>query len=210
MPDFSIENQLEGLTCGVDEAGRGPLAGPVIACACVILDKDLPILENVDDSKKLTPSKRAKIFSTLPNLVQANKLAYVACDASVQEIEEHNILQATMFAMQKSVLMLQNQLAEQGKMLQNILIDGNQAPNLPQNMLVRTITSGDGKSISIALASIIAKEIRDEKMTELDKIHPEYGFAKHKGYGTKQHREAIIKYGATEHHRKLFLRKITG
>ncbi|MBQ8133250.1 MAG: ribonuclease HII [Clostridia bacterium] len=179
--------------CGVDEAGRGPLAGPVFAAA-VILPEDL-IIEDVNDSKKLTEKKREKLF----DIIKEKALAYCVASASVEEIEELNILQADMLAMKRAVegLSVKADFA---------MIDGNKAPEL--EIPAVPIVKGDAKSESIAAASILAKVSRDRLMLELAEKYPEYGFEKHKGYGTKAHREAILKYGPCEIHRMSFLGKI--
>ena len=179
--------------CGVDEAGRGPLAGPVFAAA-VILPEDL-IIEDVNDSKKLTEKKREKLF----DIIKEKALAYCIASASVEEIEEMNILQADMLAMKRAV----DGLAVKADFAMR---DGNKAPKL--EIPAVPIIKGDAKSESIAAASILAKVSRDRLMLELAKQYPEYGFEKHKGYGTKAHREAILKYGPCEIHRMSFLGKI--
>ena len=179
--------------CGVDEAGRGPLAGPGFAAA-VILPEDM-IIEGVNDSKKLTEKKREKLF----DIIKEKALAYCIASASVEEIEEMNILQADMLAMKRAV----DGLAVKADFA---MIDGNKAPKL--EIPAVPIIKGDAKSESIAAASILAKVSRDRLMLELAKQYPEYGFEKHKGYGTKAHREAILKYGPCEIHRMSFLGKI--
>ena len=179
--------------CGVDEAGRGPLAGPVFAAA-VILPEDM-IIEGVNDSKKLTEKKREKLF----DIIKEKALAYCIASASVEEIEEMNILQADMLAMKRAV----DGLAVKADFA---MIDGNKAPKL--EIPAVPIIKGEAKSESIAAASILAKVSRDRLMLELAKQYPEYGFEKHKGYGTKAHREAILKYGPCEIHRMSFLGKI--
>lgn len=197
MTDFSLEkeyiNNGYAFVAGVDEAGRGPLAGDVYA-ACVILDENnLP--EGLDDSKKLTQKKREALFDEI-------KEKAVCCSigtASVNEIDEINILQATFLAMKRAV---------QGMKIKPsmLLIDGNQKPetDIPE----RTVVKGDAKSKSIAAASIIAKVARDRYMLELSKKYPEYAFEKHKGYGTKLHYEKIKQFGISEIHRKSFLKNL--
>ena len=179
--------------CGVDEAGRGPRAGPVFAAA-VILPKGL-VIEGVTDSKKLTEKKREQLFET----IKEKAVAWCVASASVEEIEEMNILQADLLAMKRAVegLKIKADFA---------MIDGNQKPHL--DIPCETIVKGDSKSESIAAASILAKVSRDRLMTELAEKYPEYGFEKHKGYGTKAHREAIIEHGPCEIHRMSFLKKI--
>ena len=175
--------------CGVDEAGRGPLAGPVFAAA-VILPDGL-VIEGVNDSKKLSEKKRDKLFDE----IKENAVAWCVASASVEEIEELNILQADMLAMKRAVegLSVKADFA---------MIDGNKAPS--------AIVGGDAKSEAIAAASILAKVSRDRLMLQLAEKYPQYGFEKHKGYGTKVHREAILKYGPCGIHRPSFLKKLLG
>lgn len=179
--------------CGVDEAGRGPLAGPVYAAA-IILKKGQTI-EGVNDSKKLSEKKREALFDKIISECEA----YSVGTASEKEIDEINILQATFLAMKRAVkgLQVKPDLA---------LVDGNQIP--PLDCDVQTIIKGDSKSESIAAASIIAKVSRDRYMKEMAAKYPEYQFEKHKGYGTKLHYEMIEKYGICEIHRKSFLKKV--
>ncbi len=182
------------IICGVDEAGRGPLAGPVYAAA-VILPKG-HIVEGVNDSKKLSEKKRELLFDKIID----ECVCYSIGTASEKEIDEINILQATYLAMKRAVdgLEIVPQLA---------LIDGNRIPPLISTD-ARAIVKGDAKSASIACASILAKVSRDRYMLEMAKKYPEYQFEKHKGYGTKLHYEMIEKYGICEIHRKSFLKKV--
>lgn len=180
------------ILCGVDEAGRGPLAGPVVAAA-VILPQEM-VLDGVDDSKKLTAKKREELFT----LICQNALTYGVGLANEAEIDEHNILNATYLAMNRAIENL------------NInpdfcLIDGNRAKGIryPNDCIV----GGDGKSILIAAASILAKVYRDRIMEKLDAQYPQYGFAKHKGYPTKAHYQALGMHGISPIHRKSFLKK---
>lgn len=179
--------------CGVDEAGRGPLAGPVCAAA-VILPPDT-IIEGVNDSKKLSEKKREALY----DVIKEQALSYSIAFASVEEIEELNILQATMVAMKRAVegLDIPADFA---------MIDGNRLPQL--DIPAEFVIKGDANSMSIAAASILAKVTRDRLCAEYDRDYPQYGFAKHKGYGTKLHREAILKYGPCKIHRMSFLKKI--
>ena len=179
--------------CGVDEAGRGPLAGPV--CAAAVILKDNQIIEGVNDSKKLTEKKREALFEVIKNEVLAYSIAF----ASVEEIEEMNILNATMLAMKRAVDGLSVKADYS-------LIDGNRFP--PLDIQGEYVVKGDAKSMSIAAASILAKVSRDRLCYEYAEKYPEYGFDKHKGYGTKAHTEAILKYGPCEIHRLSFLKKI--
>jgi ribonuclease HII len=177
------------LIAGVDEVGRGPLVGDVVTAA-VILDPNKPI-EGLNDSKKLSEKKR----NALAELIKENALAWSIGRADPSEIDEINILHATMLAMKRAVarLPIQPEL---------VLVDGNRTPELP--MPSNAVIKGDGLVAEISAASIIAKVARDQEMAELDKIHPEYGFAKHKGYPTKLHFEMLAKYGPTPLHRKSF------
>lgn len=177
------------LIAGVDEVGRGPLVGDVVTAA-VILDPNNPI-EGLNDSKKLSEKKR----NALAEEIKEKALAWSIGRADPSEIDELNILHATMLAMQRAVARLAVQP-------QHVLIDGNRVPSLP--MPGNAVIKGDGLVAEISAASILAKVERDNEMTELDKIHPEYGFAKHKGYPTKLHFEMLAKYGPTPHHRKSF------
>lgn len=186
-------NQGYKAICGVDEAGRGPLAGPVFAAA-VILPEGL-VIEGVTDSKKLSEKKREQLF----DVIKEKAVAYCIASASVEEIEEMNILQADMLAMKRAVegLSVKADFA---------MIDGNKTPAL--EIPCEAIVKGDSKSESIAAASILAKVSRDRLMLELAEKYPQYQFEKHKGYGTKVHREAILEYGPCEIHRMSFLKKI--
>lgn len=179
--------------CGIDEAGRGPLAGPVCAAA-VILPDGLEI-EGLNDSKKLTEKKREALF----DVIAAQAEAYGIGWASEQEIDQVNILQATFLAMARAVeaLSLPADFA---------LVDGNRMP--PLSIPGETIVKGDGKAACIAAASVLAKVSRDRALRELDQRHPEYGFAQHKGYGTKAHYAAIKQYGLLPEHRRSFLKNL--
>ncbi|MEZ9442572.1 ribonuclease HII [Vibrio sp. 10N.222.54.F12] len=188
FPPFEYPQGYQ-LFAGVDEVGRGPLVGDVVTAA-VILDPNNPI-EGLNDSKKLSEKKR---LALLPE-IKEKALAWSVGRCSPPEIDELNILQATMVAMQRAIagLSVQPDMA---------LIDGNRVPELPMAGLA--IVKGDLRVAEISAASIIAKVVRDQEMEELDKLHPEFGFAKHKGYPTKAHFEAIEKHGVTEHYRKSF------
>lgn len=181
------------IICGVDEAGRGPLAGPVCAAA-VILPFGLEI-EGLNDSKKLTEKKREKLF----DIITEKAIAYGIAFSSEKEIDELNILQATYLAMNRAIEMLNTEI-------DIALIDGNRNSGINYNS--SCIIGGDGKSASIAAASILAKVTRDRYMLELDNKYPEYFFAKHKGYGTKLHYEALREHGPSEVHRLTFLKKM--
>lgn len=191
--DVSHKNEKIKVICGVDEAGRGPLAGPVVAAACILPDG--LIIEGLDDSKKLTEKKREKLF----DVIVEKALDFSVGLATVEEIEEINILNAAMLAMKRAIegLNIKPDLA---------LIDGNMSRGF--NLETKTVVHGDAISQSIAAASILAKVTRDRMCYEYDKLYPEYGFAKHKGYGTKLHTDAIKKYGITPVHRPSFLTKL--
>lgn len=204
MPDFKLETEaaLEGfkVICGVDEAGRGPWAGPVVAGAC-ILDRDNlseELLSGLDDSKKLKPVARAALFERLKQ-----EAVIGIGSASVEEIDELNILAATLLAMKRAV-------ADLGVSPDLALIDGNKLPDL--DCEARYVVKGDGKSLSIAAASIVAKVTRDREMALLDENFPGYGWASNAGYGTKAHVAALEELGVTEHHRKSYkpIKKILG
>ncbi len=190
-----MEIRAKGFTavCGIDEAGRGPLAGPVVAAA-VILPEDIQ-LPGVNDSKKITEKKREILF----DFVKEHALAYGIGEASETEIDEINILQATFLAMRRAVEALQIPA-------DYALVDGNRIQGLP--VPAETVIGGDGKVLSIAAASILAKVTRDRYMRDMGAQYPEYGFEKHKGYGTKAHYAAIEQYGICPLHRKTFLKKV--
>ena len=179
--------------CGVDEAGRGPLAGPV--CAAAVILPENTIIEGVNDSKKLSEKKREALF----DVIKEQALSYSIAFASVEEIEDINILNATMLAMKRAVEGLDVKA-------DYAMIDGNRLPDLSIDSEV--IIKGDAKSMSIACASILAKVSRDRLLYEYAEEYPEYLFDKHKGYGTKAHVEAIKKYGPCPYHRLSFLKKI--
>lgn len=199
MVDYSIENEYRekgfNIICGVDEAGRGPLAGPVYAAA-VILPSDC-VIEGLNDSKKLTEKKREALFDK----IKEKALAYGIARADEKEIDEINILNATFLAMKRAIasLSVRPDLA---------LIDGNQKPHTDIEEV--TVIKGDAKSMSIAAASVLAKVSRDRFMLEMAEKYPQYEFARHKGYGTKLHYEKIAQYGVCDIHRRTFLKKILG
>ena len=194
---WTLENEIYAggvkLLCGVDEAGRGPLAGPVCAAA-VILPQNCEI-EGLNDSKKLTEKKREALF----DLICAAAVSYGIAFATVEEIEEYNILGATFMAMNRAVAMLD-------PVPELALIDGNR--NTGIQIPSRCIVGGDGKCADIAAASVLAKVTRDRYMRQMAELYPQYGFEKHKGYGTKAHYEAIRAYGPSPIHRPSFLRKM--
>lgn len=178
-----------GLVAGVDEAGRGPLAGPVVAAA-VILD-DLHPIKGLNDSKKLSPLRREKLFDE----IRAKALCCSVAQASVEEIDRLNILQATLLAMRRAVEGLRLKPAK-------VLVDGNRLPVL--DVLAEAIVGGDASVAAISAASILAKVTRDRWCQELDAQYPQYGFAGHKGYGTAEHLAALRAHGACPQHRKTF------
>ncbi|MGE4314386.1 MAG: ribonuclease HII [Pseudobdellovibrionaceae bacterium] len=193
-PDFSLEI-ASGLNpvCGIDEVGRGPLAGPVIAAAVMFESHDLgrfSFLSEINDSKKLTERKREALF----DLIMAHAHVGVG-EASVEEIDRINILQASLLAMSRAYQMM-------GKSCALALVDGNKAP--PLTTRVQTVIKGDSRSLSIAAASIVAKVTRDRLMRELDGAHPYYGWASNAGYGSAKHLAALQEYGICDHHRKSF------
>lgn len=200
LPDFSLEESLglstSAVIVGVDEVGRGPLAGPVTAAA-VFVDRQKitsDLLTKIDDSKKIAQNKRATISK------QIESIAIIGIGwASSGEIDQLNILEATMLAMQRAISSLQKQIILDPDY---ILIDGNKVPRLdfPSKAIVR----GDEKSLSIAAASIVAKSTRDAFMTSLSKLYPAYGWEKNAGYGTHEHLAAIEREGITVHHRRSF------
>ncbi len=198
MPDFTYELEAHKkgykLICGVDEAGRGPLAGPVCAAA-VILAPDT-VIDGLNDSKKLTEKKREQLF----DIIIEKAVAYAVAFASVEEIEEYNILNATFIAMNRAINSLQI-------CPDFAIIDGNKIPtDIPVDAMC--LIKGDMKSMSVAAASILAKVTRDRLMLEYDLKYPEYLFKQHKGYGTKAHYEAIAINGICEIHRKSFLKGV--
>ena len=196
---WEIENSLYSngvkVICGVDEAGRGPLAGPVCAAA-VILPSGLEI-PGLTDSKKLTDKKRRELFP----IIKEQAIAYGVGLASHEVVDEINILQATYLAMERA-------LAQLTVKPDIALIDGNRAKDF--GLPVRTVVKGDSLSMNIAAASILAKVTRDDLMLEMAKEYPEYSFEVHKGYGTKAHYEALRQHGASPIHRKTFLKKFYG
>ncbi|MBR4770864.1 MAG: ribonuclease HII [Clostridia bacterium] len=194
-PDETFENQLReaGYTaiCGVDEAGRGPLSGPVVAAACILpAGCEIP---GLNDSKKLTPKQRDRLFDTVREVA----IAYAIGMASPEEIDQLNILNATMLAMRRAIegLPVKADFA---------LIDGNCARGI--DLPHKTVISGDALSVSISAASILAKVTRDRICLENDRDYPEYGFAKHKGYGTREHMDALRRLGPCPLHRRSFLK----
>ncbi len=189
LPNLSLEIAAGGVVAGVDEAGRGPWAGSVVASAVILDQKNLP--DGINDSKKLSAAKREILYKKILETARTG-----IGISTVEEIDKLNILGATKLAMQRAVAMLGN------IDINLVLVDGNAAPELP--FPTKTVISGDAKSLSIAAASIVAKVTRDQMMCELAQEHPYYGWEKNAGYGTKHHQEALAKYGVTAHHRRSF------
>lgn len=201
-PDFHAEQSLARelgyaggekpvpLICGVDEVGRGPLAGPVVAAAVILDPAQIPV--GLNDSKKLTARKREHLF----DVIQTAAVAVSVAEASVEEIDQINILQASMLAMRRAVAGLQ--VKPEGA-----LVDGNRDPDLGE-LPTRTLIKGDGRSLSIAAASIIAKVFRDRLMTKIGESYPDYGWAQNAGYGVEKHRLALELVGVSPHHRRSF------
>ncbi len=194
---WEFENTFaeRGVICGVDEAGRGPLAGPVCAAA-VILPRGC-VIEGLNDSKKLSDKKRRELFP----IIQQQAVAYGIAFASVEEIDERNILQATFLAMKRAVAQLEGKA-------DFALIDGNREPEL--DIPCQTVVKGDSRCASIAAASVLAKVTRDTYMETLAEQYPAYGFEIHKGYGTKAHYAALTEHGMCDAHRRSFLKKFYG
>ena len=201
MPSYDMELalQAEGYRkiCGVDEAGRGPLCGSVVAAAC-ILPEGLYIPE-LNDSKKLTPKKREKLYET----ICSSAIAYGIAEATVEEINELNILEADLLAMRRAIASLHTPVGE-AVTPDFALIDGNIARDFP--LPARAVIKGDALCMSIAAASILAKVTRDRMCEDMDRAYPQYGIAKHKGYGTKAHMDALRAYGPSPIHRRKFIR----
>lgn len=195
-PDFTLEQQYDGLVCGIDEVGRGPLAGPVMA-ACVIIPPEIAndnLLLSINDSKKLSLKKRESLF----HFIQENCYHGLGT-ASVEEIDQLNIHHATLLAMQRAYeTMTHNTQTESCA----ALVDGKFVPDLP--IARQAVTKGDSISLSIAAASIVAKVTRDEMMANLHENFPAYGWERNAGYGTAEHLAALKEHGATPHHRRSF------
>lgn len=197
MPTFDFEKKYKGLIAGTDEAGRGPWVGPVVAAAVCFADlkiSDTLALE-LNDSKKLSAKKREKLF---PLIYESGAFIGVG-QASAQEIDSMNILQASFLAMKRAL----NQIEEQGHLIDFVLVDGNRKPT-NWKWQTQEIIGGDGKSLSIAAASVIAKVTRDRMLCELAKEYPMYGWDKNAGYGTAEHIKALNEFGITPYHRKSY------
>lgn len=192
MPDLALEAALGGIVAGLDEVGRGPLAGPVMAAAVIIDPATLPAMLacQLDDSKKLSAVRRRRLAA----LVEES-CTFAVAEASVEEIDRLNILGATFLAMRRALEGL-------GRPVDHALVDGNRAPPLP--CPVRCVVGGDGLSLSIAAASVVAKVRRDRLMAELEGAYPGYGWGRNAGYGTRAHLDALRRLGPTPHHRRSF------
>ena len=194
MLDYGFDRQYSasGCVCGTDEAGRGPLAGPVVAAAVILPDGC--VIEGLDDSKKLSEKKREKLF----DIIREKALAYGIAEASNEEIDRINILNASLASMRRAVAQV-SETVKPGI----VLVDGNR--NTDFGVPSVTVVKGDSKSQSIAAASVLAKVYRDRLMAELDRQYPEYDFKKHKGYPTQEHMLAVYEFGPSPVHRKSFL-----
>jgi len=196
VPDFHYEDKVRGLVCGIDEAGRGPLAGPVVAAAVLLRREAMPdrLHEILNDSKKMSAKARDEAFALLPICASIG-----VGEASPQEIDQVNILQATFLAMSRAFDALTKAL---GQPIDWALIDGNRPPKLPCQ--IRCLVGGDGLSFSIAAASVVAKVTRDRIMQDLARQFPLYGWERNAAYPTADHRAAILAHGLTPHHRRSF------
>ncbi len=200
-PEIELMDKGYSLIAGVDEVGRGSLAGPVVAAAC-IFDRDVDIV-GIDDSKKLSEKKREQFFDEIKD----KALAYGIGEASCEVIDEINILEATKLAMKRAIDEADKMLESKGRdRIQIVIFDAVKINDLKKEQI--SVIKGDQTYFSVAAASILAKVTRDKLMKEYDKVYPEYGFASNKGYGTKAHYEGIKKAGITEIHRKSFLKNL--
>lgn len=198
MPDFELENEVKGVVAGVDEAGRGPWVGPVVAGCAVFLSREVDewLLANLNDSKKIAKKKREKLYELiLAEAAKGNMLIGVG-EASAREIDEVNILNATFLAMKRAV-------DNAGVFPDMVLVDGNREPRGIE-FPVKAVVKGDAKSYSVSAASILAKVYRDRLMENMAKIYQGYGFEKNAGYGTKEHIAGLRKFGVTPEHRRSY------
>lgn len=198
MPDFLLEDEVNGVVAGVDEAGRGPWVGPVVAGCAIFLNRnvDARLLENLNDSKKLSKKKREMLYDLLYEEAKKGNILIGIGEASAKEIDDINILNASFLAMKRAI-----QRANANPSL--VLIDGNRTPK-DFGYNVRAVVKGDAKSYSISAASILAKVHRDRLMEDMAKVYPWYGFEKNAGYGTKAHIEGLKTHGITPEHRKSY------
>jgi len=207
VPDFTLERELQAqyggdvLVIGLDEAGRGPWAGPVVAAAAWLDPERCPaaLRRGLDDSKRLRPARRAELLDMLEDCAAQGAAALGLGEAGVAEIDDANILQASLRAMARAAADLESR---SGRVPQAALVDGNRLPELP--CPAQAVIGGDGLSLSIAAASILAKETRDRHMTVLALKHPGYGWERNRGYGTAEHRAALARLGVTPQHRRSF------
>ena len=207
MPDFTLEKELRTrygettLVIGLDEAGRGPWAGPVVAAAAWLDPERCPaaLLRGLDDSKRLRPARRNELFEILEDCATRGTAALGLGEAEVAEIDNANILQASLRAMARAAADLESR---SGRIPQAALVDGNRLPELP--CPAEAVVGGDGLSLSIAAASILAKVSRDRRMAALARDHPGYGWERNQGYGTAEHRAALARLGVTPEHRRSF------
>ncbi len=215
MPDFALETELRArhgaragagtaggaLVIGLDEAGRGPWAGPVVAAAAWLDPVRCPaeLVRGLDDSKRLSPARRAELLAVLEDCAARGLVALGLGEVGVAEIDDVNILQASLRAMARAAADL---AAGCGRAPDAALVDGNKLPDLP--CPAETVVRGDGRSLSIAAASILAKETRDRHLTALAQAHPGYGWERNRGYGTPEHRAALARLGVTAEHRRSF------
>ncbi len=211
MPDFTLEIELQArfgertLVIGLDEAGRGPWAGPVVAGAAWLDPERCPaeLLCGLDDSKRLSPARRAALYEMLEDSASCGAAALGLGEAGVAEIDDANILQASLRAMARAAADLAAGLAARGgRAPAAALVDGNRLPDLP--CPAEAVVGGDGRSLSIAAASILAKVTRDRRMAALARDHPGYGWERNRGYGTAEHRAALARLGVTPQHRRSF------
>jgi ribonuclease HII len=200
MPTFEIEDSFNlKLIAGIDEAGRGPLCGPVFSACAIIIDR-IACPDGIDDSKKITEKNREKLFEKILELESERKILFGIGESDINEIEQFNIRNATKLSMKRAY---DNLVTKYSINLDLVIVDGNFTPNI--DIKSQFIIKGDQKSISIATASIIAKVSRDRLLRKMDLEYPEYNWAKNKGYGTSEHMEAIKKYGLSKYHRKSFI-----
>lgn len=200
MTDYTFDADYArqyGIVCGTDEAGRGPLAGSVVAAAVVLPDGI--VIEGLDDSKKLTEKKREKLF----DVIRDSAVAYGIAEATHEEIDQLNILAASLLAMRRAVDQVKSRLSEKGMEVGVVLIDGNRQTDFGTPSV--TVVHGDAISQSIAAASVLAKVTRDRQLMETDALYPQYGFAVHKGYPTPAHKLAVYEHGPCPIHRRSFL-----
>lgn len=198
MPDFLLEDEINGVTAGVDEAGRGPWVGPVVAGCAVFLNRNVDerLLQNLNDSKKLSKKKREMLYELLQEEKAKGTMLLGIGEASAQEIDEINILNASFLAMKRAV-------AAAGAKPDLVLVDGNREPK-NFGFKTKTVIKGDAKSYSVSAASILAKVYRDRLMEEMAKQYPGYGFEKNAGYGTKVHIDGLKQFGVTPEHRRSY------